>query len=487
LNSVPLYFPGCRIVGVDIGSRAIKAVRLTTSLQGFTITGFAQREHQVSTWAELTEELRSLAQDREMQGDIYVTSFPSHRVLFRNTEMPFSQLDKIDATIRFEAESIMAVPLDGMIVDFAVLEQRPEGSTVLVTCVQQDLLQEYVDALQAADIVPDTIDIDSLALARLMEEFKEEKTIALLDCGAEKASVGIYQKGGLRITRSILIENGAKASLKKIRPALDEVILSIHAYQGTKGGTIDEMWLIGGGSRIKGVADYLEKGIKKAISYPNLLGRFPFGIPVSDDINIVGGVALGLALRGLRQEKGRVDLARKISKHGQILPPALRKRALRMAGAAIVLLLLIAANFFLGISAQERRYSMLKGEMRRVFQETFPGAHGVVNELQQAQALVKGMGERGVKLKSGNGGTSLDIIREIAQRLPQGTKIVELDIDEKQVSLRGMASSFAAVDEVKGAFTGSQLFHDIKVGNVELARRGEQGVIFHMVLAMEAE
>jgi Tfp pilus assembly PilM family ATPase len=484
---MPFYIPGCRIVGVDIGSRAIKAVRLTTSLQGYTMTGFAIREHKVGTWAELTEELRALAQEKEVQGDIYVTSFPSHQVLFRTTEMPFSQLDKIEATIRFEAESIMAVPLDNMIVDFALLEQRPEGSTVLVTCVQEELLQEYMAALQAADITPDTIDIDALALARLMEELKEERAIALLDIGAEKASVGIFHKGGLRFIRSIPLEAGAKATLKKIRPALDEVIMSMNAYEGAKGGQIDEIWLIGGGSRIKGVTEYLEKGIGRPISYPDLMGRFPTGIPVSEAMNLVGGVALGLALRGLRQEKGKVDLARKIAGPAQILPPGLRKRALHMAFAGVILLVLIAANFFLGIWAQERRYAIVKGEMRRVFQETFPEGHGAVNELQQAQALVKGMVERGVKRKSNNGGTPLDIIREIAQRLPQGAKIVELDIEGERVTLRGMVPSFASVDEVKGAFAGSQLFHDIKVGNVELGRRGEQGVIFQMVLALETK
>ncbi len=479
---MPLYIPGCRIVGVDIGSKAIKAVRLTTSLQGYTITGFALREHKVGTWAELTEELRALTEEKEVQGDIYVTSFPSHRVLFRTTEMPFNQLDKIDATIRFEAESIMAVPLDGMIVDFALLEQRPEGSTVLVTCVQEDLLNEYINALQSADISPDTIDIDALALARLMEELKEEKTIALLDIGAEKASVGIFQKGGLRFIRAISLENGSKATFKKLMPSFDEVILSMNAYQGTKGGQIDEIWLIGGGSRIKGITEYLEKGIGRPVSYPDLMGRFPTRIPKPEAMNLVGGVALGLALRGLGQEKGRVDLARKIARPAQIIPPGLRKRAMQMGLAAVIFLVLIAANFFLGIWAQERRYAIVKGEMKRVFQETFPAAHGAVNELQQAQVLVKGMVERGVKLKSNNGGTPLDIIREIAQRLPQTAKIVELDIDGERVNLKGMVPSFASVDEVKGAFAGSQLFHDIKVGNVELSRRGEQGVIFQMVL-----
>jgi type IV pilus assembly protein PilM len=475
---MPVYIPGCRIVGIDIGSRAIKAVRLTTSLQGYTITGFAMREHKVGSWADLTEELGALAQDEQAQGDIYVTSFPSHRVLFRTTEMPFSQLDKIEATIRFEAESIMAVPLDDMIVDFAVLEQRPTGSTVLVSCVQEALVTEYIVAVQAADITPDTIDIDALALARLMEELKEERSIALLDIGAEKAAVAVYQKGGLRFIRSIPMEHEAKATLKKLKPSLDEVMLSVNAYQGTSGSIVEEVRLIGGGSRIKGVAEYLAKGIGRPISSPDWMGRFPCNIPVSEEMNLVGGAALGLALRGLRQEKGRVDLAHKVARPAQIFPPALRKRAMQMGLAAVIFLVLIAVNFFLGIWAQERRYAIVKGEMRRVFQETFPEVHGAVNELQQAQALVK----HGVRRRSNNGGTPLDIIREIAERLPQTAKIVELDIEGKRVNLKGMVPSFASVDEVKAAFAGSQLFHDIKVGNVELSRRGEQGVIFQMVL-----
>jgi hypothetical protein len=400
--------------------------------------------------------------------------------------MPFSQLDKIDATIRFEAESIMAVPLDGMIVDFALLEQRPDGSTVLVTCVQEDLLNEYIDALQAADIIPDTIDIDSLALARLMEELKEARTIALLDCGAEKASVGIFQKGGLRFTRSIPLENGAKASLKKMRPALDELILSMHVYQGAQKGAIDEIWLVGGNARLKGVADYLQKGIGGTITFPDFMRKIPSSITISDDMNLVGGVALGLALRGLRKEKGRVDLARKTSRSIQTLAPALRKRALHMAAAVIFLVVLIAANFFLGVSAKERRYAVVKRELRRVYQETFPEAKGAVtNELQQAQALVKAMGERGVKIPSDRGNTFLDIMREITQLLPAETKIMELDIDEKQVSLRGIASTFAVTDEVKKALSASELFSEVKTGTAELAQRGQQGVTFQMFLVLK--
>lgn len=483
---MPLYVPNGRILGVDIGSRAIKAVQLTTSLQGYTITGFAIREHTIGTWEDLSAELRALLQEEGMEGDVVVTSFPSHRVILRTTQMPFTQVNKIDATIRFEAESVMAVPLDEMIVDFALLERGPQSSTVLITCVEKTLLQDYVDALRTADMVPDTIDIDSLALARLVKELKEERSIALIDVGAEKASVSIFQESNLRFTRSVPMEGRSKATLKSLRPVLDEVILSMKAYQGGQKGGIDEIWLTGGRSRIKGARDYLEKAVGAAVKYPAIIEKFPSAIDVSDDMNLVGGTALGLALRGLKREKGWVDLARKVPGPAQALPPELRTKVLRMGIAAGVLVALLAAHFFVGVAAKERRYTVLKNEIQRVFQEAFPEARGAGNELQQAQALVTGMGERGVKFAANSGKTPLTILREIAQLLPQGTKIAELTIDEERGTLRGMAPSFAVVDEVKGAFSSSTLFHEVTIGNVGLAHRGEQGVIFQMVFAVKA-
>jgi Tfp pilus assembly PilM family ATPase len=485
---MPLYVPKCRILGVDIGSRAIKAVQLTTSLTDFQITGFMVKEHEVSTWDELSEVLRTLAEEG-MEGDVVVTSFPSHRVILRTTEMPFAQVNKIDATIRFEAESIMAVPLDDMIVDFALLERRPHASTVLITCAEKELVQDYLDALHKADIKPDTIDIDSLALAHLMKELKEERNIALIDCGAEKASVDIFHKGDLRFTRSISIESGAKVGWKQIRPVLDEVILSIKAYLGMQEvQQIDEIWLMGGNSRVTRTTDYLEKGIGAVVKYPDVMGRFSSTVEVSDAMNLVGGVALGLALRGLHREKGRVDLARKVPGPAQTLPLMLRKKIVRVGVAAGILVALLAASFFVGVAAKERRYTVLKDEMQRVFQEAFPAGKGRAgNELQQAQALVKSMGARGLQYTANSENTPLTILREIAQLLPQGTKIVELDIAEGRVTLRGMAPSFAVVDEVKGAFGSSKLFQKVNVGNVGLARRGEQGVIFQMVFAVKGK
>ena len=63
---------------------------------------------------------------------------------------------------------------------------------------------------------------------------------------------------------------------------------------------------------------------------------------------------------------------------------------------------------------------------------------------------------------------------------------MDLDVDEERVSLRGIAPSFAVVDKVKSVFADSEHFKEVKVGNVEMARRGGEGVVFQMVLSRGA-
>ncbi len=478
---MPFYLPGCKIVGLDIGVHAIKAVQIKSSLKGFAITRFAVRPHRIKTWGDLVEELTALIKQEGIKGDIYVTSLPSHRALFRTTELPFTQLAKIEAAIRFEAESLMAIPLEGMAVDFALLEKKEGGSRVLVVCTPADLLQEYLDSLIAAGIYPDVVDIDSLALATLMAQLKQKGTIALLDIGAEKASLGVYKDGVLTFTRSLPLDNVSdKAGVKKLKPLLDEVTYSIKAY-GEGAVTIDELWLIGGRSKVAGINEYLAEALRIPVRTPELIKGIPSHIPLTEQMYCCGAVALGLALRGLQMNKEGVNLVTKALKPPPKITPVLRRRLVGVGLAVIIFFVVLGVNFFFELFAKEHKYKVLKEGIARVFRESFPGGKGGGGELTQAQAMVKAMGEWGLKAKTNGMRSTLTIIYEVATLLPEGVKITELEIDEGRVSMRGFASSFAVVDQVKNIFSSSPYYKDVTVGNVQVASRGGGAVTFQLV------
>ena len=480
---MPVYVPGCQIVGLDVGSSIIKAVQLTTSLTSYTITGFFMKERTGPSPEHLAADLHAIADHEVMQSDIRVISVPSHQVLFRTTELPFTQLGKIAATIRYEAEDLMICPLEEMVVDFALLEAKRSMCSVLVACVSRDVLEGNIGAVVGGGIIPDIIDVDSLALARLMEEIGEDKNLVLLDIGTEKISVSIFQDGKLQFTRSLPGSSGGGNKKNAIGAVLKEVVFSVKAFLDAREAVIEEAWITGGGSRIEGLTTYIEKNLGVDVNGLDVVTKIKSDAPLPEEMNLLGGVATGLALRGLRREKGRIDFSRQLAQPSQVFPPMIRKKVLKVGALLLLLLVLIGVHFMVGIATKEKRYSMLKREIRSVFTEGFPDVRSITNEVEQAKAMVRRMNERGVRIGTNGRHLYLEMIREIAGCLPQDAKIVALEMDGARISLRGTASSFSSVDDVEAGLRASPLIQDVKLGTVELARRGGQGVLFKMVFS----
>jgi len=476
-----LYVPRCRLVGVDIGSKAIKVLHLTTSLTDFRITAFFVKKRSEGPLERLVDDIRFLKERGALEGDFLAVSFPSDRALFRTADLPFSQLSKIRATIRYEAEDTMISPLEEMVVDFSLLERRTDGSSVLITCVPRDDLDRYVGAIREGGALPDVVDVDALALASLMEELSGEGGVALIDVGGSKVSLLIFQDGRLHLIRSVPIGGSPAKGLEEMRPALDQIVYSLKAYGEAEGGSIDEIWLTGGWSRRAGLYKYLSEETGVRVSHPFLLEGFPSAITLPKEAHLFGAVAMGLALRGTKSEKGRVNLVKGIEPPSRVFPQWLKRRASELGVSLLILLALLGADFYLGVAKKEKQYLMLKEEIRRTFKATFPEVRRVVNELQQAKEMVRRMEERGIKIRSARE-SPLEVLREVALRLPQGTKVLDLDITDEAVTIRGMAPSFAVVDGIKKALSSSASFAAVKVGNIELVRRGGKGVVFKMIL-----
>jgi type IV pilus assembly protein PilM len=87
---------------------------------------------------------------------------------------------------------------------------------VMLVAAKTDIINEYIDLLDMADLNPCVIDIDVFALERVFEEnySNEEGTVGLIDIGANKMNINIVKGymsaftrdvniGGEQITREI--------------------------------------------------------------------------------------------------------------------------------------------------------------------------------------------------------------------------------------------------------------------------------------------
>jgi len=204
---------GRSILGLDIGSHSIKLVEVKHTRGGPIITcakAIAIAHEGEVTYNDISRALRKLLNMSKVRSKYVITALSSaeEQVIMRTIFMPEMtatvSYDAVRAGARFQAEEQSYIPYD---IDYAVMNfdiigeatvDEVEGLEVFFISAHRDLIGSRVQLLREVGLTPIAIDIDILAIARLLgftEQIQEDNDIAIIDIGASKASVCFYQHG----------------------------------------------------------------------------------------------------------------------------------------------------------------------------------------------------------------------------------------------------------------------------------------------------
>src|SRR3954451_12819036 len=86
---------------------------------------------------------------------------------------PIEDADERAAAVRFQASEAVAMPLDEAVLDYQVIGQSttPEGTgsmRVIVVAAREPMVMRLVDAVRAAGLRPEGIDLSAFALMRVI-------------------------------------------------------------------------------------------------------------------------------------------------------------------------------------------------------------------------------------------------------------------------------------------------------------------------------
>jgi type IV pilus assembly protein PilM len=105
-----------------------------------------------------------------------------------------------------EVQARIPFPADVAVTDCNVLEEKTRGRSrgleVFFVAVHRDLIDIRFQLLRSVGLIPIAIDVDFLALARLLgftNQIPDDEDIAIIDIGAFKTSVRFYQHGKLHL------------------------------------------------------------------------------------------------------------------------------------------------------------------------------------------------------------------------------------------------------------------------------------------------
>ena len=216
-----------QLIGLDIGSRSIKLGEVHNTkrgriLQKFGMVDLPQNsivEGRIKEPSVVADAIKGLMSDLKVTEQNVATSVAGYSVIIKRITVGKQTEEELHENIRYEAEQYIPFDLADVNIDFHIIgesELNPNQMNVMLVAAKTDIINEYIDLLDMADLNPCVIDIDVFALERVFEEnySNEEGTVGLIDIGANKMNINIVKGymsaftrdvniGGEQITREI--------------------------------------------------------------------------------------------------------------------------------------------------------------------------------------------------------------------------------------------------------------------------------------------
>lgn len=323
-------------LGLDIGTSAVKIIKLKVSKEGIELCGF---DLQLAS-LDLTPLLRKIAQSQGGQQARINISVCGPAVIIRYVNFPPMNDSELKQALKFEAPkhipfAITELNLDGYILKSGLADNK---ILVLLAAVKKEFVNQRLKLFESAALKPDTIDIDSLALINAFnfnysgEEALKDKTIALLNIGSAFSNLNILEGSTPRLSRDIQIAGNAftkrladalgldfksaeelklnppAEKVKNIASALEAVFSNLAAeirtsfdyYESQNASAVEKIFLSGAGGNFSGFKDILANLLGIGVEYWDPLKRINLSANIdSQELKALSGqfaVAVGLAL-----------------------------------------------------------------------------------------------------------------------------------------------------------------------------------------------
>ncbi len=240
-----MLFGGTKtIIGLDVGSYAVKAVALQTlkgriTLQGYAMARIADRDP--------SEVVREVIDRLGMRPKRSVTSVSGRSVIVRQTETPRVFGDDLLKHISQEADKLIPFGSEEVVIDCQPLPDSAKGPNqqVMLVAVRRSLIQDHLAMLKVAGVHPEVIDVDVFAVANCYELLgpppseEDKRATALVDIGAAKTNIAIVRAGKVLFTREIYLAGNEISDA--IARTMNESAENVDAIKTAPGEALDQV------------------------------------------------------------------------------------------------------------------------------------------------------------------------------------------------------------------------------------------------------
>ena len=221
-----------QLVGLDIGSRSIKAAEIVETKRGLTLKHFgivdiahgAIEEGTIKDPEGVAESLRQLFKSYHIKESNVAVSIGGYSVIVKKINVQTMAEEQLQETIQFEAEQYIPFDISDVNLDFQILgenKSNPSQMSVFLVAAKKEMVNDYINLANLAGLNPCIVDVEAFALQNIFEANYDisNENIALIDIGASKTSLNILKGNTSVFMRDVSL--GCRQINQKITSLID--------------------------------------------------------------------------------------------------------------------------------------------------------------------------------------------------------------------------------------------------------------------------
>ncbi len=205
------------IVGIDVGSSAIKVVRLRESRGAFHLENIGIMpldpetivDNTIMDSTAIVDSIQNLLTAMKIKTKRVATSVSGHSVIIRKISLPVMTDAELEASIQWEAEQYIPFDISEVNIDFQIIgpdAKDPSQMNVMLVAAKKDFVDDYTAVFAEAGLEPVVMDIDCFAVENMFDYnygFVDDEVVALIDLGDSATSVNVLKGQTSVFTRDI--------------------------------------------------------------------------------------------------------------------------------------------------------------------------------------------------------------------------------------------------------------------------------------------
>jgi len=346
---IPFFYPK-NIIGLDIGTSAVKLVELDETKGSYRLKNFGIAKLPRETIVNgvvinadaLIQAIKNLTTNLKINNTSMTVSISGHPVIIKKIVLPFMTEDELETVIETEAEQYIPFDMDEVNVDFQILgpnEENQEEIDIMLVAAKKVMVDEYTEIINSAGLKTKIIDIDVFAIENMFAinySSDEKDIIALIDIGASVTNINIIKNGFSIFNRDIFL--GGNLITEEIQKELSvsfeeaeilktgeeieginsdllrqtiekgstsisrEVQRTLDFFSGSNYAEISHLYLSGGASKTAGLKEMIEKNLSCQVEFIDPFkdieyNKKNFDTEYIKDVSLFAAVGVGLASR----------------------------------------------------------------------------------------------------------------------------------------------------------------------------------------------